>query len=108
LTLGSASRSEPNILGWPQLSPPDDFWEPCPNIDPSRRPGLGHDGANTLLAALDEALDCTQPRHLSRADRLDLALWGLIESVAEEFEMPLERAAEELVMLCEMAKEMMD
>ena len=45
--------------------------------------------------------------HLSRADRLALALWWLIESVADEFEMPPEQAADEVVMLCGLAKEMM-
>ena len=59
-----------------------------------------------LFAALDEALDCPQARHLSRADRLALALWWLIESVADEFEMSTERAADEVVVLCEVAKEM--
>jgi hypothetical protein len=55
--------------------------------------------ANPLLAALDEALECPQVAHLARADRLALALalWWLIESVADEFEMPPERAADEVV-----------
>ena len=60
-----------------------------------------------LLAALDEALECPQVAHLPRADRLALALWWLIESVADEFEMPFERAADEVAMLCGLAKEMM-
>ena len=45
--------------------------------------------------------------HIPRIDRLALALWWLIESVADEFEMPPERAADEVAMLCELAKEMM-
>lgn len=44
---------------------------------------------------------------MSRADRLALALWWLIESAADEFEMPPERAADEVAMLCELAREMM-
>jgi hypothetical protein len=63
--------------------------------------------ADPLLAALDDALDCSQVQHLSRADRLALAGWWLIESVADEFEMPHERAADEVAMLCELAREMM-
>jgi hypothetical protein len=63
--------------------------------------------ADALLAALDDALDCPQARHLSRADPLALALWWLIESVADELEIPPERAADEVAMLCELAREMM-
>jgi hypothetical protein len=39
--------------------------------------------------------------------RLDGTLWWLIESVAHEFEMPPERAADEVAMLYGLAKEMM-
>ena len=39
--------------------------------------------------------------------RLALALWWLIESVADELEMPPEQAADEVAMLCGLAKEMM-
>ena len=63
--------------------------------------------ADPFLAALDEALECPQVAHLSRGDRLALALWLLIESVADEFQMPVEQAADELAMLCGLAKEMM-
>jgi hypothetical protein len=63
--------------------------------------------ADPLLAALDEALECPQLAHLSRGDRLALALWWLIESVAGEFEMPAEQAADEVAMLCGLAKEML-
>ena len=63
--------------------------------------------ADPLLAVLDEALECPQVAHLSRADRLALALWWLIESVADEFGMPTEQAADEVAMLCGLAKEMM-
>ena len=63
--------------------------------------------ADPLLAALDDALDCPQARHLSRADRLALAVWWLIESVGDEFEMPPEQAADEVAMLCGLAKEML-
>lgn len=63
--------------------------------------------ADPLLAALDDALECPQVARLSRADRLALALWWLIESVADEFEMTNERAADEVAMLCGLAKEMM-
>ena len=45
--------------------------------------------------------------HLPRSDRLALALWWLIESVADEFQMPPEQAADEVAMLCGLAKEMM-
>jgi len=38
---------------------------------------------------------------------LALALWWLIECVAAEFEMPPERAADEVAMLCGLAREMM-
>ena len=62
--------------------------------------------ADPLLAALDAALECPQVAHLSRSDRLALALWWLIESVADEFEIPPERAAEEVAMLCKLAREM--
>ena len=62
--------------------------------------------ADPLLAALDEALECPQVADLSRGDRLALALWWLIESVADEFGMPPERAADEVAMLCGLAKEM--
>lgn len=61
-----------------------------------------------LLTGLDHALDCVQVRHPSRADRLALALWWLIESVADEFEMPSQRAADEVAMLCDLAKEMIE
>jgi hypothetical protein len=64
--------------------------------------------ADPLLAALDDALECPQARHLSRADRLALALWWLIECVADEFEMPPERAADEVAMLCGLAREMVE
>ena len=63
--------------------------------------------ADPLLAALDRALECPQVAHLSRGDRLALALWWLIESVADEFEMPPEQAADQVAMLCGLAKEMM-
>jgi hypothetical protein len=63
--------------------------------------------ADPFLAALDEALGCPQALHLSRADRLALALWWLIESVADELEMTPERAADEVAMLCGLAREMM-
>ena len=63
--------------------------------------------AAPLLAALDHALDCPKARHLSRADRLALALWWLVESAADEFEMSPERAADEVAMLCGLAREMM-
>ena len=63
--------------------------------------------ADPLLAALDDALECPQVAHLSRADRLALTLWWLIESVADEFEMLPEQAADEVAMLCGLAKEMM-
>ena len=61
--------------------------------------------ADLLLTALDDALECPQVAHLSRADRLALALWWLIESVADEFEMAPEQAADEVAMLCKVAKE---
>jgi hypothetical protein len=54
----------------------------------------------------DEALECPQVAHLSRADRLALALWWLIENVADEFEMPPERVADEVVVLCGLAREL--
>jgi hypothetical protein len=60
--------------------------------------------ADPFLAALDNALECPHTAHLSRADRLALALWWLIERVADEFEMPTGRAADEVAMLCELAK----
>ena len=63
--------------------------------------------ADPLIAALDQPLECPQVAHLSRGDRLALALWWLIESVADEFEMPVEQAADEVAMLCGLAKEMM-
>ena len=63
--------------------------------------------ADPLIAALDEALECPHVAHLSRADRLALALWWLIESVGDEFQMPPEQAADEVAMLCGLAKEMM-
>ena len=63
--------------------------------------------ADPLLAALDEALECPQVAHISRGDRLALALWWLIESVADEFGMPPEQAADEVAMLCGLAREMM-
>ena len=63
--------------------------------------------ADPLLDALDDALECPQVAHLSRSDRLALALWWLIESVADEFGMPPERAADEVAKLCGLAKEMM-
>ena len=59
-----------------------------------------------MTTGLDDALECHQTAHLSRGDRLALALWWLIESVADEFEMPPERAADEVAMLCELVKEM--
>ena len=62
--------------------------------------------ADPLLSALDEALECPQVAHLSRGDRLALTLWWLIESVADELEMPPEQAADEVAKLCELAKEM--
>ena len=61
--------------------------------------------ADPLLAALDDALECPHVAHLTRGDRLALALWWLIESVADEFGMPPERAADEVAMLCGLAKE---
>ena len=42
------------------------------------------------------------------ADRLALAVWWLIESVSDEFEMPPERAADEVAMLCGLARWMMN
>ena len=63
--------------------------------------------ADPLLAALDEALECPEVAHLSRADRLALALWWLIERVADEFQMSPEQVACEAAMLCGLAKEMM-
>ena len=63
--------------------------------------------ADPLFAALDDALECPQLGHLSRGDRLALALWWLIESVADEFEMPPEQAADEVAMLCGLAKEVL-
>ena len=60
-----------------------------------------------LLAALDDALECPQVAHLSRGDRLALALWWLIESVADELQIMPERAADEAAMLCGLAREMM-
>ena len=71
--------------------------------------GLRHNGPlplDPLFAALDEALECPHVAHLPRADRLALALWWLIESVADEFGMPPEQAADEVAMLCGLAKEM--
>ena len=62
--------------------------------------------ADPLLAALNDALECPQVAHLPRSDRLALALWWLIESVADEFEMPAEQAADEVAMLCGVAREM--
>ena len=62
--------------------------------------------ADPLLAALNDALECPQVAHLYRGDRLALALWWLIESVADEFGMPPEQASDEVAMLCGMAKEM--
>jgi len=35
-----------------------------------------------------------------------LALWWLIESAADEFEMPPEQAADEVALMCGLAKEM--
>jgi hypothetical protein len=43
----------------------------------------------------------------TRSDRLALALWWLIENIADEFQMPPEQTADEVAMLCGMAKEMM-
>ena len=63
--------------------------------------------ADPLLAALDDALECPQVAHLSRGDRLALALWWLIERVADEFGIPPEQAADEVAMLCGLAREMM-
>jgi hypothetical protein len=60
-----------------------------------------------LLTALDDALECPQVAHLSRADRLALALWWLIGSVADEFQIQPEQAADEVAMLCGLAGEMM-
>ena len=62
--------------------------------------------ADPLRAALDEALECPQVAHLSPGDRLALALWWLIERTADEYEMPPEQAADEVAMLCGLAKEM--
>ena len=64
--------------------------------------------ADPLLAALDDALECPQVAHLPRSDRLALALWWLIERVADELQMPPEQAADEVAMLCRLAKEMME
>jgi hypothetical protein len=61
--------------------------------------------ADPLLAALDDALECPQVAYLSRGNRLALALWWLIESVADEFEMSPEQAADEVAMLFGLAKE---
>ena len=58
----------------------------------------------TLLAALNEALECPQVAHFSRADRLALAMLWLIESVADEFDMPVYSAADEVARLCGLAK----
>ena len=62
--------------------------------------------ADPLLSALDAALECPHVAHLPRADRLALALWWLIESVADELHMPAEQAADEVAMLCALGKEM--
>ena len=64
--------------------------------------------ADPLLDALDDALECPQVAHLSRSDHLALALWWLIERVADELQMPPEQAADEVAMLCRLAKEMME
>ena len=58
--------------------------------------------AEPRLAGRDDALDCPQVADLPRADRLALALWWLIESVAGGFEMSPDQAADEV------AKEMME
>jgi hypothetical protein len=63
--------------------------------------------AEPLLAALDDALDCPELVHLRRGDRLALTLWWLLEKIAAEFGIPLEQAADEVVMLCRVAKERM-
>ena len=62
--------------------------------------------AAPLVAALDEALETPLPGDPTRSDRLALALFWLIDSVADEFGMPVERAADEVAMLCGLAKEM--
>ena len=41
--------------------------------------------------------------HLPRGDRLALALWWLVERVADQFQRPPERAADEVAMLCGLA-----
>ena len=63
--------------------------------------------AEPLFAALDDALECPHVAQISRGDRLALALWWLIDSVANEFEMPTEHAADEVAALCRLAKGMM-
>lgn len=75
-------------------------------VSPTSSNHTGPMPTDPLLAALDDALDCPQARLLSRADRLALTLWWLIESVADEFEMPPELAADEVAMLCGLAREM--
>lgn len=64
-------------------------------------------GIESLYTALDDAIECSGADHLSRADRLAIALWWLIESIADEFAMPEEAATDEVVMLCEVVREMM-
>ena len=62
--------------------------------------------ADPLLTALDDALECPHVAHLSRGDRLALALWWLIERVADEFEMPPEQAADEVTKLLLLGREL--
>ena len=62
--------------------------------------------AAPLIAALEEALEKPLPGDPTRSDRLALAVWWLIESVADEIGMPFEEAANEVAMLCGLAKEM--
>jgi hypothetical protein len=60
--------------------------------------------ADPLLTALDDALKCSRVTRLSWRDRLDIELWWLIERGADELEMPPTEAADQLAMLCELAK----
>jgi hypothetical protein len=61
--------------------------------------------AHPIFKALDDALECPQLQHMARSDRLALALAWLIERVVDEFQMPYEQAADEVAMLCRLAKE---
>lgn len=59
------------------------------------------------LAVRDTTHPSLEPEALiAQTDRLALALWWLIESVADEFQMPPAQAADEVAMLCGLVKEM--